>query len=215
MRALLPLYKHPVDDPDLWERAAALGARATIVVNVHNGPGVELEPPYVAATGRLAQRGTPMLGYVDLGYAERPLPAVLADVAAWRRYPVNGILFDQAPTGVDQVTAVAVAVSAARRAGFDEVVLNPGTPPAPVYRELGAQLCVFEGPWSAYLPWTGEGVRRGDGHLVYAVPDNLVDDARRTLAARGAGFGLVTERRAPLPYAGLPRWMISPAPATT
>jgi hypothetical protein len=55
------------------------------------------------------------------------------------------------------------------------------------------RICVFEGPWSAYQSWAGDGVRPGDGHIVHGVPANLLTAARRLMGRRGAGFGLATD----------------------
>jgi hypothetical protein len=61
-----------------------------------------------------------------------------------------------------------------------------------LYRDLGLPICVFEGTWDRYQAWDGAGSRPGDGHLVSGVPAGDVERARRLLAARGAGFGLVS-----------------------
>jgi len=204
MKTLLPLYVHPVDDPAAWDLIAHSSHDTTVIVNVHNGPGAALEPPYAAATGQLARAGVPMVGYVDLGYGRRPLPEVMADLAAWRRYPITGVFFDQSPTAAADVTTVAVAVRTARRSGYSTVILNPGTVPAAVYRDLDAQVCSFEGGWDAYLRWDGDGACIGDGHLVYGVHVDRCAEAERLAARRGAGFGLVSDVCWPRPYERLP-----------
>ena len=73
------------------------------------------------------------------------------------------------------------------------MVLNPGVPTHPLYRDLGVRICTFEGPWSAYQSWDGDGVRPGDGHIVHGVPPALLTAARRLMGRRGAGFGLATD----------------------
>jgi hypothetical protein len=118
---------------------------------------------------------------------------VLADVDAWRADGVEGLFLDRAPAGSGGVGAVALTVRLAARRGLHRVVLNPGVPTHPLYRELGVRICTFEGPWSAYQGWAGTGVLPGDGHLVYGVPTALLTAARRLLGRRGAGFGLATD----------------------
>jgi hypothetical protein len=109
---------------------------------------------------------------------------------------------------------VALAIRAAVRRGLGQVVLNPAMPPDPVYRGLGARLCVFEGPWDEYQRWPGRGSLSGDGHLVYGVPRDDLPRARQILRERGAGFGLATDLAPPEPYAGLPAWWAAvPVPA--
>ncbi|HET6213378.1 MAG TPA: spherulation-specific family 4 protein [Micromonosporaceae bacterium] len=205
---LVPLYVHPSTDPGAWQpgawRAVAGAGGVTVVVNVSDGPGRGPDPAYRAATEVLARAGVPMLGYVDLGYAGRPLSDLLDDVAHWADYPVRGVFLDQAPASPFSVGPAALAVRAARRLGLPEVVLNPGTVPDRLYRDFGAKLCVFEGGWADYQAWSGAGGQPGDGHLVYAVPPADLPYARRLLADRGAGFGLATDLAPPAPYGGLP-----------
>jgi hypothetical protein len=201
---LLPLYVHPTVDPQAWSTVAALGGDVTVVVNVHNGPGQQPEPGYVAATAQLAAGEVNMLGYVDLAYVNRPLADILDDVGRWSSYPVGGIFFDQAPTCATCAGPVALATRVARRAGLDTMVFNPGVPTDPVYREMGATIVTFEGRWMDYQRWSGAGSRPGDGHLVYRVPAAQLPAARRLLATRRVGFGLATDRGLPNPYDGLP-----------
>ncbi|MDG4823548.1 spherulation-specific family 4 protein [Asanoa sp. WMMD1127] len=200
---LVPLYVHPLEDPQAWDAEALAGA--TVVVNVHDGPGLDgPDEAYAAVTARLAEAGVPMLGYVDLGHAARPIADIVADVEGWTAYPMSGVFLDQCPTEAEGVGKVALAVRVARRAGLFAGVLNPGAPTDPVFRDLGVPICVFEGAWDDYQEWTGEGSRPGDGHLIHSVPPWQLEHARRVMAWRGAGFGLVTDRWMPNPWQGLP-----------
>jgi hypothetical protein len=203
---LLPLRAHPLARPHAWELIRAQGAALTVAVDVARGPGSGRDPAYTAAMSRLAGAGVGLLGYVDLAYSTRPLTSVLADVDRWAGYPVHGLFLDRVPATPYAIGPVALAVQAARRAGLPELVLNPGTPPDPSYRELGLPLCVFEGTWLEYRHWTGEGARPGDGHLVHDVPPWDLDPAAQLQIDRGAGFGLVTDLGPPDPYADLPAW---------
>jgi hypothetical protein len=199
---LVPLYVHPVEDPRAWEPEALLGT--TVIVNIHNGPGTRADAHYTEVTGRLADAGVPMLGYVDLGYSERPIADILDDVNRWADHPMSGVFLDQSPSDAAGLGPVALAVRVAHRAGLFAAVLNPGTPTDPVYRELGVPICVFEGGWADYQDWNGEGALPGDGHLIHSVPPWQLEHARRVMAWRGAGFGLVTDRWMPNPWQGLP-----------
>jgi hypothetical protein len=183
MRPLLAVHGTPATDPTAWAAAACLGPGGTAVV--HAGAG--------DALAGLAAAGVPMLGYVDLDHAGRPLAAILADVRRWADFPVQGVFFNHAPTSSLSAGPVALALRVAQRARLPEVTLNPGAPPEPLYRTLGARICVFDGDWTDYVRWSGDGAQPGDGHLIYAVPAGEVPAARRLAAARGAGFGLVTD----------------------
>jgi hypothetical protein len=135
------------------------------------------------------------LAKINLEYGERPLADVLDAVERWAAQPHDGIFFDRAPGDLAGLGGVALAVRVARRAGFGAVVLNPGRPVDPAYRALGAAICVFDGDWADYQRWSGEGATAGDGHLVYGVPPAQAGTARKMMAWRGAGFGVVAETR--------------------
>ena len=211
MTLLLPLYAHPAEDPRAWRPAPLRNAGATVIVNVHDGPGEALDPAYQEVTADLQTAGVAMLGYVDLDYGRRPFEQVTADVAAWRRYPVGGIFFDQAPSAVSGLSAVSRAVSCVRDG---HVVLNPGTRPHPAYSPLAERICTFEGPWQAYLDDGREPDWPHALHLVYGVPPRLLGEAALRMSRRCAG-GLVSDLTAPLPYLGLPGWLRLPVTASS
>lgn len=199
---LLPLYVHPTADPVGWRAAAGTGSGELTVVA--QGPA---DGKLIDAIGRLAKAGVAALGRVDVAFATRPVADLLDDVEEWARCPVSGVFLDQAPTSPFCLGPVALAVKVARRAGLSTVVLNPGVPTDPLYRELDVPICTFEGPWAEYRHWSGEGSRPGDGHLVHSVPADSMPAARAMLRALGAGWGLVTDRTPPAPYAGMPAWL--------
>ena len=171
MKTLFPPYAHPsagmVLDAETWLVLEAPGAPRTA--------------------------GSQVLGRVDLDWGGRSLADVLADVDSWRADGVEGLFLDKAPAGSTGVGPVALTVRLAARRGLHRVVLNPGVPAHPLYRDLGVRICTFDGPWSVYQTWDGDGVRPGDGHLVYGVPPTMLTAARRLMGRRGAGFGLATD----------------------
>jgi hypothetical protein len=134
-----------------------------------------------------------VLGRVDLDWGGRSLADVLADVDSWREDGVEGLFLDRAPAGAGGVGPVALTVRLAARRGLHRIVLNPGVPTHPLYRDLGVRICTFDGPWTAYQGWDGDGVKPGDGHIVHGVPTALLTAARRLMGRRGAGFGLATD----------------------
>lgn len=202
---VLPLFSHPSVDASAWRAAAAAGDRLTVVVQPPS------DPELAEAVAALAAARVPVLGYVDARYATGALPDLLDDVVRWARQPVGGVWLDHCPTSPFSLGPVALATRVARRAGLGRVVLNPGVPTDPLYRELGALICTFEGSWRDYRRWTGDGSRRGDLHLVHSVPVEELAAARALMARRGAG-GLVTD----LPgYAGVPAWLRCEGPVRT
>jgi len=170
VRTLFPPYAHPSADlaldADTWIIQSRPGRRRS----VHQ-----------------------VLGRVDLDWGGRSLADVLADVDAWRADGAEGLFLDRAPAGPGGVGPVALTVRLAARRGLHRVVLNPGVPTDPLYRDLGVRICTFDGPWSAYQGWDGDGALPGDGHLVHGVPTALLTAARRLMGRRGAGFGLATD----------------------
>ncbi len=198
---LLPLYVDPSRDPAAWRAAAELGRTATVVVDA---PG----PP----TAALARAGVRVLARVDLDFATRPVDELESQVRRWARDPatgVRGVFLDQAPTSPFSFGPVARAARAARRAGLATVVLHPGVPTDRLYRRLQLPVCTFEGSWEEYQRWDGAGSFPGDGHLVHSVPAAGLAGAWALLRER-AGWGLVTDRCPPAPYAGAPGWLLAP-----
>jgi len=132
------------------------------------------------------------LGYIDLGFGSRPVEVVRAELADWSAQAVGGIFFDQVPTSPFSIGPVAMAVRAARRLGFDTVLINPGRPTDSLYRGLGATVCTFEGDWIDYQEGTPDGVRPGDGHVVHGVPAERTDACLDLMRGRGAAWGVAT-----------------------
>ncbi|MBB5872883.1 hypothetical protein F4553_006317 [Allocatelliglobosispora scoriae] len=202
MTMLIPLYVHPLVDPDAWRAVAAAGPFVTAIVNVHNGPGGDLDASYVEATELLRAARVPMLGYVDLSYQRRSEDEVERDLVAWHRYPVEGIFFDQVPT--DPAALLTVARLTRRTGGM--VVLNPGTRPHPAYAPLADLICTFEGSWAAYRHLPDEPDWPNAAHLIYGVDSWDLPEAHARMT-RLAGGGLVTDLDMPLPYCGVPSWL--------
>ncbi|HEY8471313.1 MAG TPA: spherulation-specific family 4 protein [Natronosporangium sp.] len=198
---LLPLYVHPRVDPAAWRAAGNGSGELTVIAE---GP---VDAELTDAVGRLAKSGVATLGRVDVAFATRPVADLLDEVEGWAGCPVAGVFLDQAPTSPFCLGPIALAIRVARRAGLFTVVLNPGVPTDPLYRELDIPICTFEGSWAEYRRWTGEGALPGDGHLVHSVPADAMATARALLRERRAGWGLVTDRTPPNPYAGPPAWL--------
>jgi Spherulation-specific family 4 len=133
-----------------------------------------------------------LTGLIDLHHGDRPVADVLDEVELWASRLIEGIFLDQAPADLAGLGAVTLAVRLARRLGFQQVVLNPGRPVDPRYRDLDAEICTFEGDWTRYQRWSGEGSQPGDGHLVYGVPPAQQPAAHRLMRLRQAGLAFVT-----------------------
>lgn len=159
----VPLYIYP--GPSAWEPlVAAARARPSAVfhaiINPHNGPG-EGELPdenYVEALKELAGLGNVrVIGYVHVTYGKREAEEVTRDIekyAAWKGLDeglrVDGVFFDEAPSGEDMFGYVAGLTRAARRElreanGEDGLVLlNPGVVVPRAYYDLADYIVAFE-----------------------------------------------------------------------
>ena len=183
MKTLLPLYVHPIDDPAAWTAIARATADVTVIVNVHNGPGVGLDPVYAEATEPLRAAGVPMLGYVDLDYGERTRVAVTRDLLGWRRYPVGGVFFDQVPAARSRhpPSPYGCAPPAASVCPPWSSTRAPGRTG---YAALADIICTFEGPWDTYASRPAEPDWPNAAHLVYGAPPDRVTEAARRLVGR-------------------------------
>ena len=175
MKTLFPPYAHP---PPSWPWTPTPGSSRT-------GPAH-------------AARRTRSLGRVDLDWGGRSLADVLADVDAWRADGVEGLFLDRAPAGSGGVGPVALTVRLAARRGLHRVVLNPGVPTDPLYRDLGVRICTFDGPVVG-LPGLGRRRRQRPATATSctACRTALLTAARRLMGRRGAGFGLATDASPP------------------
>lgn len=184
---LLPVDAHRYSPPETWAAVAGPGSAVTALLDL---PEAEVD----AAVAVLTRAGVRVLGRVDLEHGERPVTALLEELAGWARRPVAGLLLDRCPAAAEELGTAALAVRHAHRLGLTDVLLNPGTDPHPRYRCLGAEIIGFAGSWHDYQRTE---TRPGDGHLVFDVPAALLPLARRLIALRGAAWALATPVPAP------------------
>jgi hypothetical protein len=136
---LVPAYIWPTDDT-AWETALAGPPGWVVVTGEESGPGPARSQLLADRIAWCRRKGWTPIGYVHLTFGNRPIGDVAGDIAAWRRwYSVDGIFFDEMPTGVtfdpavdhDVETHGAVVLAqmlteAVRRNG-GKGVLNAGT----------------------------------------------------------------------------------------
>ncbi|MFJ3923820.1 spherulation-specific family 4 protein [Streptomyces sp. NPDC090022] len=175
---LVPLYEHPADRPEAWERLIRSAGRLhSVVLNPDSGPGAARDERFAAVAARLRDAGVPVLGYADTDYGRRPHASVVRDLLSHRDwYGTDGAFLDQTAAGPELLPHYRRLAVAARAAGAGTLVLNPGTHPHPGYAEVADLLVTFEGPWDAYREagtapsWTAGYPAHRFCHLVYAVP---------------------------------------------
>lgn len=149
---LVPLYEHPADRPEVWERLIASARRLhSVVLNPASGPGEAPDERFAAVAARLRDAGVPVLGYTDTDYGRRPHADVVQDLLRHRDwYAADGAFLDQAASGPELLPHYGRLTIAARAAGARTLVLNHGVHPHPGYAALADLLVTFEGPWDAY-----------------------------------------------------------------
>jgi hypothetical protein len=208
--ALIPAYLPAGGVIDLIEHAAR---PRLVVINPHNGPGVEARPSYRDAVRVAHGSGTRVLGYVSTRYGARPAAEVLADVdryVSW--YRVDGIFFDECSSGEERLPYYE-GLSRQVRSPVDRlVVLNPGAVPAKAYFDFADVVVTFEGPYSAYakalvrMPqWLRREPREHVAHLVYGATRPQAMAALERVGE--AGYVYVTSGSPPNPWRTVPPYL--------
>lgn len=210
-RLVVPAYFHPATHPREW---AWLADRSTlielVVLNMASGPGTRPDTAVVPALEALRAAGITVCGYVDTNYGHRPAFDVIADIQQhldW--YQVDGVFFDRAATGIEQVSHYADLIGRARDAGARIAALNHGAHPIEAYADHADLLGTFEGPWEAYLEfgvprWVRSRPAEQFYHLLHSVPTTSFADARWLAARRHVGSVYITDRSGANPWDGLP-----------
>ena len=152
VKLLVPAYFYPGDTGlAQWDKLIAAGPKANIVAiaNPDSGPGKRKDANYEKVLKRAADAKVGTVGYVTLGYAERPISAVKADVDSWLHfYPnIDGIFFDEQPSGAKLAPFAAEAFEYARgKFPKGHVFTNPGVNCSRDYFDAKgtATICAFE-----------------------------------------------------------------------
>jgi hypothetical protein len=218
----VPAYSHPARAAAAWEALVAVSdvLVGLIVVNPASGVGAGPDEAYRSLCDSPRLRHL-IAGYVDSAYSGRPLTAVVAEAAAYRRlYGISSDFVDQVTSGLQGVRLQGVRYyrelgEELRKRGTCRLVLNPGVVPQPEYHDLADVIVTFEGPWTAYrsdMPpiRTGPGRRSATWHLVHSTPVEHHVLSLRMAATRGASYAYVTERTMPNPWDELPAsWRVA------
>ena len=209
-RLAVPAYFNPRYDPAGWQHLARLGpALSFAILNPDSGPGRTADPAYYAPTAAVQAAGGRVIGYVDTGYGSRPLASVLADLMRYQSwYGLRGAFLDQVSSGRDHLKHYRCLTHAARRAGFEFLVLNPGVTPDPGYAELTDIVVTFEGPWLAYRDhtaahWVTDHPPERFCHLVHSTPLEDLAEAHEATCEHHVGAFYVTEQSGANPWGSL------------
>jgi hypothetical protein len=212
----VPVYVHPQTNPQLWRRLADAAAYLRfVVVNVHSGPGEQLDPSYPEAIERLREVRIRPIGYVNTCYGDRPVQEVIDDARTWvTRYGVQGVFLDHAAGGFGHLEYYGAAALGARSTGAQFVVLNPGTHCHPGYADIANVIVTFEGAWEDYLrhrpkEWQLRLPAPRFCHLVHDVPGQRLSEGPTLAAARHAGTVLLVDGAGHSPWGQLPDELVS------
>ncbi|MDR3638787.1 MAG: spherulation-specific family 4 protein [Isosphaeraceae bacterium] len=220
VRLLVPAYFYPAGEGlKAWDRLIAAADKAPIVavVDPDNGPGKQVDENYRAVLERARRSQLTLIGYVTLAYAKRPADAVKADVDRWLAlYPgkVDGIFFDEQPSGPEHVPFVAECFAhARRRIKGARIVSNPGTVCAAEYLAVPGRptVCLFEAKTGvdAYQPpsWGAKLGAEQVAVLLYDVPkaEGMKRSLQEMLRKR-AGYVYVTDDSGANPWDRLPSY---------
>ena len=212
---IVPAYFHPAVAPEQWKLLVRLAPMLRLVViNVHNGPGQDLDPSYPPVLLALQEAGVRLAGYVDSAYGQRAPIEIAHEVTTYRlRYGVQAVFLDQVTMGLDGLEHYAQCVLAARAAGARFVALNPGMHPHPGYLDLANLTVTFEGTWDQYQslfppPWITNFPSSRFCHLVHSVSPDAFAEGLRLTAARHARTVLLTDGGGDNPWDRVPAAMI-------
>jgi hypothetical protein len=184
----------------------------TVVINPHNGPGLQEHEAYRKAVSEVRRAGTRVLGYVRTAYGTRPPSEVTGDVDRYRSwYGVDGIFLDEASPDVALVPYYAALAQHVRAGAGRTVVLNPGVVPAREYFGVADVVVTFEGAAAGYataasaMPdWLRREPRDHVAHLIYGASR---DQALSAIGAGRAGYIYATSGLMPNPWRTLPTYL--------
>lgn len=207
----VPAYFHPAVARRDWRRLVELAHLIRfVIVNVHNGPGEDLDPTYVPVIDALRAAGIRTIGYIDTDYGSRDAAELGREARTYReRYGVDGVFLDQVSSSLEELDHFAQCVVAVKTAGAQYVVLNPGSEPHPGYVDLANVTVTFEGSWAEYrsltVPtWMQRYPQKRFCHLVHSLPKKYFADALDLAANRHAGGIFLSDGRGANPWDRLP-----------
>lgn len=189
-----------------WDRVL-LERPEVVIINPQSGPGEVKSDEWFNLVTRLKANGIKVLGYVALGYTNKPMANVIDEANKHKQwYGVDGIFWDEAPTGgaLSYLRGVHGFARGKDKKGLS--VFNPGVMPTLYNLFLymislpGSIWATFEGSAFDYYqrqPKTAFYMDR-QAHIVY--DNNGLADPYAIMSELGVGWGFVTGDTLPNPY---------------
>jgi hypothetical protein len=225
---LVPAYFYPAWSAPVnyWAQVNTMKSGSIAIMNPGSGPGASANPDYTRAISQCHTRRHRVIGYVSTSYGSRPLAAVRADLASYRRwYPaLDGIFFDEMPNDPALATAGGLSALAyykqlyadAKGTAENRIVAgNPGNAAATAWQlitPVADVLLTFEGTAATYEtwvqpPWIAKFPAHRFGHLIYAADAASTAHVISLARSRKAGWVYVTDQsdgvlwtRLPVPW---------------
>ena len=223
-----PSYQNPGSAE--WAVWAAPGAQAVgiMIVNLDNGDDEAFYASVAKAIRATRKNGIFVLGYTYTGYGKRDPKIVREKIdAVYRNYLVDGIFFDEVPTGCNasnpyfstQFLYYQQLTNYVReKAGARLTVLNPGTySPSDCWMGITNILMNWEDQGletyrDSYVDyaWVHEYPPDRFWHIVYGMGADQVPSALELAKQRNAGWVYLTDEVAN-PYASPPKYWTAEA----
>jgi hypothetical protein len=219
LTVLVPAYFYPGGEGlEDWNRLIEAASKVPVVaiVNPASGPGTSANPDYAEVLRRAKEAGVTLLGYVNTGYAKRPLPEIEADLGRWIRfYPEIGGIFLDAQASEAEHVAFYAGLHDLVKSKIDRalVVTNPGVICAEDYlarpsTDVAIMFENLQGFEAAALPsWA----RRYPAHrfaaLPYAIatPEQMKEVLQQAIL-KGIGYLYVSDGTGTNPWERLPSY---------
>ncbi|KAJ6638949.1 Spherulin-4 [Pseudolycoriella hygida] len=217
---IVPLYLYPEIKNGVhnWQPLIDAYSNYSIpvwaIVNVHNGPGLQLDANYVHAINLLKANGIHTLGYVLTNYTRRAMSLAKQDVDNWKTfYEPEGIFFDEMSNVRDEnnVNYYKELDSYAKGKRFNVTVGNPGTAIDLAYVDAVDTIMIYES--SGKFPHFSEYCANANypkkkwGIFPYNL-QSIADIRESILAAKNCvGFIYVTDDFGDNPWDTLPAYL--------
>ncbi len=221
LRILVPAYFYPLPGSP-WDRLNAAAAshpgNVAAIGNPFNGPGLSLDPIYLAAFQDFRAQGGMLFGYVATSYGNRPVAEVEQDIQTWFDwYPIDGIFLDEMDNTPGANESYYQSLTQFTRTLLPDapVVGNPGTSTSPSYLRFDgapvvSTLCIHE-DGANFLAWTAQAwVRREPRRHFLVLPYAVSSMSWRAVVdhaiSQNCGWIYVTDDVLPNPWDTLPSY---------
>jgi hypothetical protein len=211
LEILAVLYQPNAD----WDRIVEAASRVpiTVIIDPNDGPIDDPSAEYLAGIQKLRHANVTVLGYVYTDYGARNPNDAKADIEKYKQFDIDGIYLDEVPivpNDLEYYKLLSNYVRSSYKTGI--VFLNPGWIPDERYirDSVGDKIQIFEGPWSNWLIYQPDNyINKYGGDrfcaVIYATPSASSMKSSIDLAFnRGINCILITDRKSPYPYVGLP-----------